>query len=744
MSVGSQSYRPSLRGQFIDVDFDIPALGAALWRNKGKILRPTILIALATLAVVMMIPPKYLSESRVLVVGRDNIYLRPDADKDVLDRGVVDPEAVTSQVQLILSRDLASEVIDKLKLGERREFDPALGGVSLVKRVLGIFGFIKNPMSMTPQERMLEAYYDRLSVYAVDKSRVIVIDFLSENPELAARVANAVADAYLERQQAAKQEQARSAGQWLAGEIDSMRNKVADAEAKVEAFRAKSNLLVGPNNTTLSAQQLGDINAQLAAARTQKADAQARANLIRRMLQSGEPIESSDILNSELIRRLSEQRVTLRAQLAEQSSSLLDNHPRIKELKAQIADLDKQIRKEAETMARSLENDSKLADARVESQLATFDLLKGQAATTNEQDIQLRALERDAKSQRDLLESYLAKYREASARDTINSAPPDARVISRATVSNVPAYPKKLPTVLIASLATLVLMSGMVLTRELLAGPASAATRMPGRAAGKALAERTPAPVRATEAPAAPAAARATTAAPPGRRRTGRGSFTDRIAAVIRRPQLPGIPISALEEFADNLRRESEDGTQIAVLGIAPGVDTTGAAITFARALADEARVVLVGLGAGDAEIKAISGDPSAAGLAELAHGAASFADIITNDKYSALHLIVSGRERADRGALLSVPGMAKNFGALATAYGHVVIDGGAIGSPDFRREMAALSEMAPHALLLVETLSSAATADAHDRLLEAGFGHVTIIVAGRASTAPYKSAAAA
>jgi len=744
MSVGSQSYRPSLRGQFIDVDFDIPALGAALWRNKGKILRPTILIALATLAVVMMIPPKYLSESRVLVVGRDNIYLRPDADKDVLDRGVVDPEAVTSQVQLILSRDLASEVIDKLKLGERREFDPALGGISLVKRVLGIFGFIKNPMSMTPQERMLEAYYDRLSVYAVDKSRVIVIDFLSENPELAARVANAVADAYLERQQAAKQEQARSAGQWLAGEIDSMRNKVADAEAKVEAFRAKSNLLVGPNNTTLSAQQLGDINAQLAAARTQKADAQAKANLIRSMLQSGEPIESSDILNSELIRRLSEQRVTLRAQLAEQSSSLLDNHPRIKELKAQIADLDKQIRKEAEIMARSLENDAKLADARVEAQLATFDLLKGQAVTTNEQDIQLRALERDAKSQRDLLESYLAKYREASARDTINSAPPDARVISRATVSNVPAYPKKLPTVLIASLATLVLMSGMVLTRELLTGPASAATRMPGRAAGKALAERTAAPVRAPEAPAAPAAARATTAAPPGRRRAGRGSFTDRIAAVIRRPQLPGIPISALEEFADNLRRESEDGTQIAVLGIAPGMDTTGAAITFARALADEARVVLVGLGAGDAEIEAISGDLSAAGLAELAHSAASFADIITNDKYSALHLIVSGREPADRGALLSVPGMAKNFGALATAYGHVVIDGGAIGSPDFRREMAALAEMAPHALLLVETLSSAATADAHDRLLEAGFGHVTIIVAGRASTAPYKSAAAA
>ena len=141
-----------------------------------------------------------------------------------------------------------------------------------------------------------------------------------------------------------------------------MRQKVEEAEAKVEDFRAKANLLVGTNNTTLSAQPLGDVNAQLAAARAQKADAEAKAKMIRDMLRSGQPIESSDILNSELIRRLAEQRVTLRAQLAEQSSTLLDDHPRIIELKAQIADLDNQIRAEAETIARSFENDAKLAE----------------------------------------------------------------------------------------------------------------------------------------------------------------------------------------------------------------------------------------------------------------------------------------------------------------------------------------------------------------------------------------------
>ena len=481
MSLASSSARPSLRGQFVDADFDFASLGAAQWRARYAILRPTLIVALLTFGVVMMIPPKYQSEARVLIVGRDNVFLRPDADKDILDRGTIDQDTITSQAQLMMSREVAGDVITKLELNKLPEFDPAIGGLSQWKSLLAFVGIIKNPLSMTPEERVLDAYYDRLTVFPVEKSHVIVIDFLSENPELAARVANAIADAFLQRLAQAKQDQARNAGQWLSGEIETLRKKVADAEGKVEAFRAKSNLLVGPNNTQLSVQQLGDLNTQLATARAQKSDAEAKAKLIRDMLKSGDPIDSSDILNSELIRRLSEQRVTLRAQLAEQSSTLLGNHPRIKELKAQIGDLDVQLRKEAETIARSFENDAKLADARVTAQLATFDQFKSQAVTSNEDDVQLRALEREAKSQRDLLESYLAKYREATARDSIANAPVDARVISRATVSTVPAYPKKIPTIAIASLATIVLMSGIVLTRELLDNPAAGAVARPRR-----------------------------------------------------------------------------------------------------------------------------------------------------------------------------------------------------------------------------------------------------------------------
>ena len=316
-------------------DLDLRALGQALVRKRGWIIVPTVLAAVLSIAAVNLVTPRYKSEARILIDGRENVFLRPNGERNE-ERTALDAEAVTSQVQLLLSRDLAREIIKKNKLAERPEFDPVLQGLSPLKSLLALFGIGRDPFSLTPEERVLDAYFDRFTAYAVDKSRVIVIEFQSRDPELAARVANSIAEGYLVLQQGARQEQAKSAGQWLSGEIDNLRKKVAEAESRVEDFRSKSSLFVGTNNTTLSNQQMGELNTQLNNARALKSDAESKARLIREMLQSGKPIEASEVLNSELTRRLSEQRVTLRAQLAEQSSTLLDGHPRIKELKAQL------------------------------------------------------------------------------------------------------------------------------------------------------------------------------------------------------------------------------------------------------------------------------------------------------------------------------------------------------------------------------------------------------------------------
>src|SRR5437879_5371977 len=548
-------------------DLDLHALGGALARKRNWIIVPTVLALVASVAAVNLVTARYKSESRILIDGRENVFLRPSAERNE-ERTALDAEAVTSQVQLIQSRDLAREIIKKNKLAERPEFDPVLQGFSPLKSLLALVGIGRDPLSLTPEERVLEAYYDRFTAYAVDKSRVIVIEFQSRDPELAARVANSIAEGYLVLQQDARQQQAKSAGQWLSGEIGNLRKKVAESESRVEDFRSKSSLFVGTNNTTLSNQQMGEINTQLNNARALKSDTESKARLIKDMLQGGRPIEASEVLNSELIRRLSEQRVTLRAQLAEQSSTLLGGHPRIKELKAQLADLDRQLREEAGKVSRSLDNDSRIAGGRVESLSSSLDQLKKQASSTNGQDVQLRALEREAKAQRDLLESYLAKYREATTRENIDTGPADGRIISRGGVSNIPAYPKKLPIVLIATLATLLLSAGLIATGELL--------RMTAPRAAAAFASP-PAPVRAQAA--------ATLADPAP-------VFAASRPEIQSEPRIEIAPeLTEIEQLAGDLRGAGEAARKVTILGTASSESITLTALRLARLIARDARV---------------------------------------------------------------------------------------------------------------------------------------------------------
>jgi uncharacterized protein involved in exopolysaccharide biosynthesis/Mrp family chromosome partitioning ATPase len=688
-------------------DIDMRALGQALARKRTWIILPTVLAAVLSVAAVNLVSPRYKSEARILIDGRENVFLRPNGERSE-ERSALDPEAVTSQVQLLLSRDLAREIIKKNKLAERPEFDPVLQGLSPAKSLLALFGIGRDPFSLTPEERVLDAYFDRFTAYAVDKSRVIVIEFQSRDPELAARVANSIAEGYLVLQQNARQEQAKSASQWLSGEIDNLRKKVADAESRVEDFRSKSSLFIGTNNTTLSNQQMGELNTQLNNARALKSDAESKARLIREMLQSGKPIETSDVINSELIRRLSEQRVTLRGQLAEQSSTLLDGHPRIKELKAQLADLDRQIRDEASKLSRSLDSDARIASGRVEGLSASLDQLKKQATSSNGQDVQLRALEREAKAQRDLLESYLAKYREANTRENIDAAPGDGRIISRGTVSNTPAYPKKLPIVLIATLATLMLSAGAIATGELL--------RMttPRIMSSREEAVFAPAPASFHQAATADSADNEPIPV-----------FSESAPQIQREPEPDAATeLPEIEQLGEDLRDAGEAARKVTILGTASSEAIAFTTLTLARMVAaTNARVVVVDLSASSPTISAASVDPDAPGLAELMLGEATFSQIITKDRMSRVHLVSAGRSGFDR-SLLQSPRVTLAIDALFRVYDHVLLDAGA--ASDLPAEL--LTARARAVVVPDSSMAAEARSLMCDQLKAVGFSEVAML----------------
>jgi succinoglycan biosynthesis transport protein ExoP len=485
-----------------------------------------------------------------------------------------------------------------------------------------------------------------------------------------------------------------------------MRANVASAEAKVEEYRSRSNLFVGSNNTSLPNQQLTEINSQIAAARGQKADLEARAKQLRELVRSGKPVDSSDIANSESMRRLTEQGNALRSQLAEQSTTLMDQHPRIKELRAQIAEIERAKRTEGERLARQLDNDAKVAGDRLAAVTASLDQVKKLASQTNEQDVQLRSLERDAKSQRDLLESYLVKYSEASARDNVNAAPPEARIISRASPAAKPTYPKKMPTVLIAAFAAFALSAGFVVTGALLASPAQAAAPYgygyaPAGYAEPAFAPippRMPPPPRMASPPLAPAMA-----AP---------------------PMMMPLPVSTIDQLAQTLRQSGEAGRRVTVVGAARNAGTTYAAITLARALAAQANVVLVDMAFGAPNLSVISTDPDAPGLAELVRGTAGFGDIITRDQFSQVHLVATGNVGTDAAALSASPMLQTVIDALAQSYDHVVIDAGSAADVPVER----FAHLAQRSVLVAGNPADPSTRAARERMTFAGFPDVTLV----------------
>ena len=271
------------RARPVAEDIDLPTLGRALWRAKGRILGLAIGAGVLTFVVLSMMRPLYTSEARILIQNDESAFTRPanDQGRDPQQR-TLDEQAVQSQVQVLTSRDLAVEVIKALDLTNNPDFAKD-AGTNFVTRFLNSMGLAKGS-AKSQEEKAANTFAENLSVFQLAKSSVIGVDYTSGDSGLAAKIANKLADVYINWQREAKLEQTKDATAWLIAQIDVLRKKVAEAEAAAEQFRSSQGLFSGTNNTTLNAQQLSELNSQLILAKAQKSEAEARARLIKKML----------------------------------------------------------------------------------------------------------------------------------------------------------------------------------------------------------------------------------------------------------------------------------------------------------------------------------------------------------------------------------------------------------------------------------------------------------------------------
>ena len=699
-------------------ELDLAALGRALWARKLWIVGPTLLALVLSFVGVNMVTPLYRSEARILVESGENAFTRPEGDRNsASDRSQVDQEAVVSQVQMLLSRDVARAASGQLELARNPEFDPTVRGSNMVRQVLGLVGLAEDPFRMTAEERVLRAYFERLTAYQVDKSRVIAVQFESSDPQMAARAANTISDVFIQAQQNAKRNQSRQASSWLGGEVEAARRRVEEAEGRVESFRARASLFVGTNNTSLTAQQLADVNGQIASARAQQTDAQTRARLLRDFLRTGRPVESGDVVNSEIIRRLNEQRISIRAQLAELSSTLGPRHPRIGELRSQLVDLDAQTRVEAEKLVRVLENDARLAGARVEALSQNLDLAKRSAGQANEQEVQLRVLEREAKAQRDQLEALLVRYRDAQARETLQQVPADARIISRALVTNVPTFPKKLPTVMVATLGMMLLCVGCIATGALMSG---AATRPIAEGFDPLAEPRLESP--RLESPSLAPASMASDL-------SNSSGFAVPPAAPAPHPVQDHQAIRGIRELTSKREAVGLQAHRTIIVPVAgTGLIATGVTIALGRHLAARGRtVVMVDLAASEPALSTLA-PPQSPGLTDLLAGSAGFARIIQKDPESSAHLVPLGRISVSDRALIADDRVGVALRALSQSYDVVLAVVDAL--PVDAERAGRLARLGGWSAVVSSNPASTETMSAYGALGDVGLGPVAVMLA--------------
>lgn len=681
-----------------DADIDIGRLSAAVWRDKWIILIGSLVITALVAVALMLATPQYRSDARVLIDAGESVFTRPERDP-LADQTRLDQEAVASQVEIITSTDLLMQVAGELDLASRSEFNDA-ASMSAFGRGLAALGLAADPSDLAGEKRVLDAMRERLTVFPVENSRVIVIGFRSSDPELAARVPNALARAYVALESRAQLQNTGAAADYLESEIGPLQDEVRAAEAAVAEYRAANGLFMGQNNSVLATQQLAELSTELSRVRAERSALEARVRSVESALDSGTSVDTlPDVIASPIVARLTEQRANLMARQADLSTTLLPGHPRMQALQSQIGGLEAQIRDQARNVLAGLRNEASIARGREEELNGDLNTLKAASADASGSEVELRALEREAASKRALLETYLLRYREAQSRDQGEYAPAKARLISSATVPLEPSFPRMVPMVGATLFVSLVLMVVVTLMRELFSGRALVPATVAAGSGAIPTADRDDAPVlRDRVAVEPPTDVDEPAAAPPAN-----DNFS--VAAV-----------------ASKLVRRGAGRALIVSPAGGSGAHNT---VAIARAIdARGLRAIVLDLSGTGLASRLMDADPADPGITDLLAAEASYSDVIFGDGASGAHIIADGNADPDR-AVSGIERLPIILDGLSSAYDIVLVDCGATDAAGLNRLVSADSEI----VLSVDAQSGESAVDAARDLSEGGHDDVLIVI---------------
>ena len=436
---------------------------AFLYRQYPTILFIAGIFVALAVGYVISTPRSYTAHATMIIDSRKvQLFQQP-----MLSEFGLDSAAIESQVEVLKSENIALKVISEQQLTEQPEFVGSGGLLSgTLGAILGMFDLNTPPAELDQVRKAVEAFEDRLTVKRRGLTQVIEISFLSLSPETAARVTNAVVDAYVIDQLEAKFQSAKRAGAWLQERLAELREQAAIADKAVVDFKTEHNI-VETDGRLMGDQQLAEVNSQLILARAQKAEAQARLDRIQQIIRTGNPDGTvADALRNEVITKLRQQLADVSARVADWTARVGPEHLAVVNLRNEMAEIRRSMLIELKRIGETYASDFEIAKAREDAIRLSLAESVSQTQTTGQAQVILRTLDSTAKAYRALYDNFLQRQMEALQQESFPIS--DTRLITHATPPSKKSHPKTLLILAGALLAGAACGLGVAMLREIM------------------------------------------------------------------------------------------------------------------------------------------------------------------------------------------------------------------------------------------------------------------------------------
>jgi polysaccharide biosynthesis transport protein len=385
----------------------------------------------------------------------------------------VEDASVDSEIETTKSERVASLVISRLHLIEDPEFIEA--GSSLKGQIFSLLRLTKESEQLSKDQlmrRVLSTLKDNLGVVRLGRSYIEQISYTSLDRDKAASIANAFADAYIEDQLQAKFEATRRASAWLEQRIGELRRQASDAYRTVQDFKSENSIIIGVDGKLASELELDQLGIALAKARADTSQAKAKLDRISRVMEQRTDKESlnipdpvvTDALSNPVITRLRQQFLDDQNKESEWSARYGPDHQAARNLRGEMAALQRAIWDEISRIAESYKSELQIAKSQEEAiDKRMTEVFKNSAATRQSQ-VHLRELETAANSYRGIYETFLSRFTQSVQQQSFPST--EARVVTAASPPFSPSSPKIALTLALATLCGLGLGLMSAVARE--------------------------------------------------------------------------------------------------------------------------------------------------------------------------------------------------------------------------------------------------------------------------------------